>query len=89
MNTHPGRGESHKARRFNASPRRVTLVQRASQPRGRFSILSLQPRVMQLSFEDNHQTISQKFIQDTSLVTHKFGNAFELGFELRSQRLRA
>lgn len=45
--------------------------------------------VMQLSFEDNYKTISQKFIQDTSLVTHKFGNAFELGFELRSQRLRA
>ena len=45
--------------------------------------------VMQLSFEDNYKTISQKFIQDTSLVTHKFGNAFELGFELRSQRFRA
>lgn len=45
--------------------------------------------VMQLSFEDNYKTISQKFIQDTSLVTYKFGNAFELGFELRSQRLRA
>ena len=45
--------------------------------------------VMQLSFEDNCKTISQNFIQDTSLVTHKFGNAFELGFELRSQRLRA
>ena len=44
--------------------------------------------VMQLSFEDNHKTISQKFIQDTSLVTHKFRNAFEVGVELRRQRLR-
>ena len=67
----------------------MTLVQRASQPHRRFSILSLSLMIMRLSLEDNHKTISQKFIQDTSLVTHKFGNAFELGFELRSQRLRA